>query len=151
MSSGDIMGLYKNAPCILTCTRDSKITARTTEHGFGNGYWTIGKSIQDSSIHIGNNYIYFTDGYRFVSVFVVIDGMVGCDGVGINIIDEKTSNYDYDFPMQEGSGTGGGIGGNLNLDSYVWNGVCRGINHLNFTWTSGNAYVTVDSVRIFVF
>lgn len=147
MSSGNMVGLYKNAPCILTCTRDSAITARTQEHGFGHDYWTIDESIQDSSISIGNNYIYFTDGYRFVSVFIVITGMVGCDGVGINIIDGRTPDYSYNFPLQEGSG----IGDNLNLDSYVWNGICRGINHLNFTWTSGNATVHVDSVKIFVF
>lgn len=147
MSSGNMVGLYKNAPCILTCTRDSAITARTQDHGFGNDYWTIDESIQDSSILIGSNYIYFNDGYRFVSVFIVIDGMVGCDGVGINIIDGRTPDYSYNFPLQEGSGTGD----NLNLDSYVWNGICRGINHLNFTWTSGNATVHVDTVRIVVF
>lgn len=147
MSSGDMMGLYKNAPCILTCTRDSAITARTPEHGFGYSYWTIDKSIQDSSISIGSNYIYFNDGYRFVSVRIIIDGMVGCDGVGINIIDGRTPSYSYNFPIQDGRG----VDDNLNLDSYVWNGICRGINHLNFTWTSGNASVGVDNVKIFVF
>lgn len=147
MSSGNMVGLYKNAPCILTCTRDSNITAGTP-HGFGYYYWTINKSIQDSSISINSNYISFTD-YRFVSVFIDLSDKIGCDGInGINIIGGEAPKYAHNLPIQESIVSSYE---RLTWYSYVWNGICRGVNQLLFKWTSESGYVVVDSVKIFVF